>query len=239
MQQSATRWYMDLSSSGCMIWNDGKLGKEIPVPGDGFSLTYEVPALTTLSVEVSCPEMGKQTLTIQNPQDFAWTLNTPYLADYSGVHWHCSSLTVVATEVDTQFPDCTTDHEESCISPPFLPPRGRLFPGDSLKAGQQLASGNGRVTLNMQGSDGNLVLRDGNSAVWDSGTQGHPGASLAFQGDGNLVIYDRSGKPLWNSRVDPSAAELDLQGDCNLVVYDRFRQPRWSSGSHCKSRIFI
>lgn len=46
-------------------------------------------------------------------------------------------------------------------------------------------------------SDGNLVLYSPNgSAVWASGTGGHPGAHLTMQNDGNLVIYSGS-TPLW------------------------------------------
>jgi hypothetical protein len=50
--------------------------------------------------------------------------------------------------------------------------------------------------LDMQ-TDGNLVLYSGSSAVWATGTEGHPGAYLVMQNDGNLVLYDSMGSPLW------------------------------------------
>ena len=33
--------------------------------------------------------------------------------------------------------------------------------------------------------------------VWDSDTDGHPGAYLAIQDDGNMVVYDKNHHRLW------------------------------------------
>jgi hypothetical protein len=61
--------------------------------------------------------------------------------------------------------------------------------------------------LEMQASDGNLVLRDGSqNPLWSSGSVGHPGAYLAVQDDGNVVIYD--GAAVWHTNTansDPLA----------------------------------
>ncbi|MFI9720411.1 hypothetical protein ACIHFE_12235 [Streptomyces sp. NPDC052396] len=52
----------------------------------------------------------------------------------------------------------------------------------------------------MQG-DGNFVVYDGGgSALWSSGTSGHPGAYLQVQGDGNLVIY-QAGQAIWSTNT--------------------------------------
>ena len=52
----------------------------------------------------------------------------------------------------------------------------------------------------MQG-DGNFALYDlGGKYVWDSGTQGNPGARLIVQDDGQLVIYRGDGSAIWSSR---------------------------------------
>ena len=49
----------------------------------------------------------------------------------------------------------------------------------------------------MQG-DGNFVLyHRGWTALWSSGTYGHPGSYVVLQDDGNLVIYSPSGRALW------------------------------------------
>ena len=54
--------------------------------------------------------------------------------------------------------------------------------------------------LEMQASDGNLVLRDGSqNPLWSSGSVGHPGAYLEVQDDGNVVIYD--GAAVWHTNT--------------------------------------
>ena len=79
-----------------------------------------------------------------------------------------------------------------------------------------LAQGNsvtaGALLLVMQG-DGNLVLYQGGTALWNSGTGGQNCGSNScvsvFQGDGNLVIYNGS-RALWNSQTGGSGALLIL-----------------------------
>src|SRR5579862_8412607 len=100
-------------------------------------------------------------------------------------------------------------------------------------------------------SDGNLVLYDHNmNPLWNSQTQGNPGAYLVLQTDGNLVIYSASNSPLWatyttrseehlayvnttmnTGRMYPGQSldtpdrrfHLILQGDGNLVLYSPTR----------------
>ena len=100
--------------------------------------------------------------------------------------------------------------------------------------------GQGGIRLEMQASDGNLVLYDAAGvAVWNSNTVGHPGAFAQMQDDGNLVIVEGT-THIWETRtagpsilpsgeflgVDQhvtspdSRYQLTLQKDGNLVVYD-------------------
>ena len=66
-------------------------------------------------------------------------------------------------------------------------------------AGQAIYSPNGQYQLIMQG-DGNLVeYGPGGQVIWDSATNGNPGASAIMQGDGNLVVYSSAGTALWDS----------------------------------------
>lgn len=69
----------------------------------------------------------------------------------------------------------------------------RLSDGYALWASMTFQPGQ----VAMQG-DGNLVVYNASgTALWSSGTAGHPGAWLAVQGDSNLVVYDYYGYPLW------------------------------------------
>src|SRR5690349_12375630 len=58
-----------------------------------------------------------------------------------------------------------------------------LDSGEVLMARQSLVSPDAEYQLVMQG-DGNLVEYFGGRALWNTGTQGHPGAHLAMQTDG-------------------------------------------------------
>ena len=78
----------------------------------------------------------------------------------------------------------------------------RLTPGQSLRYRESLESANGTYRLSMQ-SDGNLVLYNGNRAIYQSGTRDSSGsAKLSFQGDGNLVIYGAGGSVLKNYAIN-------------------------------------
>jgi surface antigen len=96
----------------------------------------------------------------------------------------------------------------------------RLIGGQTLDVGQHLQAASGGYTLHMQG-DGNLVeYTPGGTALWTSGTEGHPGAYALMQPDGNLVVYASGGTALWNTGTyGNSGAWVAVQSDANLVVY--------------------
>jgi subtilase family serine protease len=108
-------------------------------------------------------------------------------------------------------------------------------PGETLLSGGSINSCDGRFTLDMQASDGNLVLYwNGHGALWASKTQGNPGAYAVMQDDGNLVVYSTQKKALWNSvTFGNPGAFLEVQDDGNLVVYNPGRQPLWNSHTCC------
>lgn len=90
----------------------------------------------------------------------------------------------------------------------------------ALTAGQSLQSPNGRYKLTMQG-DGNVVMFDGNTRMWNTGTYGNPGAHLDAQSDGNVVVYSAAGTPLthtstWGTRIPGS---FQVNDDGNVVFY--------------------
>ncbi|MBB4928834.1 hypothetical protein [Kitasatospora kifunensis] len=89
-------------------------------------------------------------------------------------------------------------------------------------------------------NDGNLVLYNSSgSAIWSSGTWGHPGGTTAFdQSDGNFVLYDSNHNALWATGTwGHPGAWFFFQPDGNLVVYTGGNQfaptgPIWSTGTY-------
>jgi hypothetical protein len=111
-----------------------------------------------------------------------------------------------------------------------------LEPGDVLKPGWGIYSPPPEeFHLIMQG-DGNLVVYDADGRpLWDSVTEGHPGAFAVMQGDGNFVVYDSAGHALWDSQTNGHAGAFAvMQGDGNLVVYDSTGHPLWDTTTNGK-----
>nr|CAD1817666.1 unnamed protein product [Ananas comosus var. bracteatus] len=79
-----------------------------------------------------------------------------------------------------------------------------LYTNDVLFGGQSLTNGNFRFTMQ---TDCNLVLYDGGSAIWSSGTyRKGTGCYVKMQSDGNLVVYNGSNNALWASNTDRGGA---------------------------------
>jgi beta-glucanase (GH16 family) len=123
-------------------------------------------------------------------------------------------------------------------SPPQQPgAQNQLRSGQRLLRGQQLDSSNGRFHLAMQ-ADGNLVIYDGSSAIWATGTWNLPAdrrpTRAEMQADGNFVLYNDANQGAWASgswgagRVNPF---LEIQDDGNLVIYHNGRSALWASGT--------
>jgi hypothetical protein len=101
--------------------------------------------------------------------------------------------------------------------------------GQTLAAGARLVSPNAQYRLEMQSTDGNLVLYRGSTATWSTGPKG-AGARAAMQDDGNLVIYVGSVAKWSSGTAGLGAASLRLQDDGNAVIYQGPR-PLWSTGT--------
>ena len=117
---------------------------------------------------------------------------------------------------------------------PVWPPAGRtdvLWPLDALAPKERLRSPSGQFQLTLQ-TDGNLVLYDGQTPIWATGTNGQTVSQAAMQADGNLVLVGPGGTVVWEARTAGHAgARLVLQDDGNAVVSAIDKRPLWSTGT--------
>lgn len=110
-------------------------------------------------------------------------------------------------------------------------PTNVLLQGQSMSMGQSLVSRNGIYRMVLQ-VDGNLVVYQYATPIWDSATSGYylgNNGKLTMQSDGNLVIYDTNGRPYWdtyNTHFNPPSPRIGyyliMQDDGNLVLYTRY-----------------
>ncbi len=110
-------------------------------------------------------------------------------------------------------------------------PAGALMTaGQSLRAGQTIASPDGRYRLGYQG-DGNLVVsRADGLAIWSSGTAGRSAGMALMQGDGNFVVYDGNGVPVWHtSSWGNAGAYLSMQNNGAFVIFRSDGVRLWGS----------
>jgi len=101
--------------------------------------------------------------------------------------------------------------------------------GFTLAQGQSLNLGS--FHLDMQ-NDGNLVLYQGSSAIWNTGTWGQNCSNcyLYFQPDGNLVVYNGN-TPLWNSGTagNPDAKLVLSARSPQIQIVDGNGSAIWAS----------
>ncbi|ETA71052.1 lectin [Actinospica robiniae] len=108
---------------------------------------------------------------------------------------------------------------------------GQMTGNQQITVNQSITSCDGRFQL-ILGGDGNLVLYQGSTALWASGTAGQASAKAIMQGDGNFVIYNASGSPLWASNTaGDNGAYLSVQNDGNTVIYNSAGTVLWSTGT--------
>lgn len=110
-------------------------------------------------------------------------------------------------------------------------PTDRLGHDMVLKRGGHIRSQDGRYSLELQASDGNLVLYGPSGrAIW---AMHRPSAQfLVMQPDANLVQYGASGPATWASNTWGSGAGyFVVQNDGNMVLYRNDGRPVWASGT--------
>ena len=95
--------------------------------------------------------------------------------------------------------------------------------GDVLAPGAALRSPDHRFTLTQQ-TDGNLVLRAPEGALWASRTVGGRNQT-SVQTDGNVVVRSPAGAALWSTGTagGGSGVRFTVQSDGNLVLYSGSR----------------
>jgi hypothetical protein len=107
------------------------------------------------------------------------------------------------------------------------PGANALLRGIRLNAGEEIRSDAGDFSLRMQ-PDGNLVVTQGDSAVWDTRTWGNPGAYSYVQNNGNFAVHRSDGTLLWDTRTwGTSADRLVLRDDGDLQLQDAAGRTVW------------
>ena len=105
-----------------------------------------------------------------------------------------------------------------------LPKGGGLIVDQSLTS----TSSNGPCTLVLQ-SSGNLVITQGSTTVWSTGTSGNLPGFLEMNYSGQLYLYGPDGVSLWTSgNTASNGASAVLGTDCVLRIMQG-SQTIWSS----------
>lgn len=145
-----------------------------------------------------------------------------------------------ASTLQPEFRSANLDYLLGVSEPPILrvatSPSGctNMYGDQGLYPDQSLYSCDGRFRLVLQ-LDGNLVLYQGGTPLWDSATAGRSSAVAIMQMDGNFVIYDSAGNPIWASGTPNNpGAYLAVQNDGNVVVYSASNQPLWATHTCCR-----
>ena len=103
-----------------------------------------------------------------------------------------------------------------------------------INNGEYITSQNKKYSLIMQG-DNNLVLYNGSTYIWSTGTsgQGKPGtAGFFIQQDGKLIVSDANTQILWHTDISINLnSSFRLQDNGNLVVCGPYGNPFWSSNT--------
>lgn len=192
-----------LTDAGRPIWHTNTWGTEpgrVAMQTDGNLVVYDAGGT---------PRWWSSTFRTGVHAKLGWDLDQGYLVLCWGgdVLWGSHGRALCSTS--------STPPTPGGGGPPNI-----LGPGERLNPNDSRATLDGRFRLTYQ-ADGNLVLTDGGSPVWHSGTFGTSPGHTAMQPDGNLVVYDASGAPRWSSNTFRRGSELrvnyDHDGDLNRL----------------------
>jgi len=115
-------------------------------------------------------------------------------------------------------------------STPSLPVLDRVAPGERLTGGESIETSPGSHRLTVQ-PGGDVVLFEGPTAIWSTGTAGHPGASLQVGADGRLAVTSSDGQELWSNAVRSVGARLVVKPDGHVYEISAAGEAVWSSRS--------
>lgn len=119
---------------------------------------------------------------------------------------------------------CYAAASEDCDERPTAA-RHKVGPGESLLAGQQIRSRNGRVVLRVRRGGNVELMRDGVD-LWDTDTEQHRNARLFMSPDGDLSVIWR-GETVWHSSTASVGAFARLGNNANLVIKSARTVPLW------------
>jgi len=109
-----------------------------------------------------------------------------------------------------------------------------LHKHNRLKLGERLVSTNGTYTATLQQEDGNFVLAQSGSMIWNASTNDTGAVELIIQKDNNVVIYDKHQKQQWSTDTAGAGTghvRLILQNDGNLVLKDDVDTTLWATNT--------
>ncbi len=97
-----------------------------------------------------------------------------------------------------------------------------------LTLGQSLTAFDNKYSLTLQKSDGNLVLYEGTTSLWNAGTENKGAQEAIMQTDGNFVIYDGSKNSLWDSGTAGNTGAFLLLTDQGTIVINNGHEVIWT-----------
>jgi hypothetical protein len=237
----APAWPSGWNGSGTVYIQDGSK-VDVQVEG-GTIATAAIQAGTTQTMTVRNPWPGQQAEVVNGSSGAvvvgattASTFSVPVTAGSTYLVEQVSSPTTSLTFAQVTGTQATTAKHLGSVSIGLSASStssscGELTANQELTSNQSLASCNGDYTLIMQ-SDGNLVLYQGSTALWASGTVGSGADEAILQDDGNFVVYTSAGSPVWASNTAGDTGDyLDVQNDGNVVIYSSSGAALWSTGT--------
>lgn len=138
------------------------------------------------------------------------------------------------------YPACSECAPANTCQPTCNASDDRLSPGETLPPDGRINSQNGRFTLVLQGSNGNLVIYDNSTnpatVLWSAfGSSINPGSNpgdlLEMNTDGRLVMYNQQPNLAWVINTSSPGAYLVVQDDGNVVLFSSGGTPQFTLNS--------